>query len=202
MKNIVVVFLMMLPLVVFSEEAPSYMSDILRSRIKDVQVLASNEVLVRSVEAQNAEHLDMSEIMKRDDAWRKGDSELFFQQLQSEAGKKLKEFVNTTSMYSESILMDSLGANVAVFPGTSDYWQGDEANFVETYDNGLGKTFIENLKYDESTRVFSVDIGVPVKSENRTIGALIVGVKWKDFAHDERAKHIIFDLVIDALQTN
>lgn len=42
----------------------------------------------------------------------------------------IRQMSNT---YSEAFVTDMLGANVAMFPATSDFWQGDEEAFIEAY---------------------------------------------------------------------
>ena len=80
-------------------------------------------------------------------------------------------------MYSEAFLTDAQGANVAAYPATSDYWQGDEEKFTASFNGGQGKVFIGPIEMDESTQTNAVQISVPMEYNDETIGVLVIGVK-------------------------
>lgn len=42
---------------------------------------------------------------------------------------------------------------------------------------GDGKVFIGQLDFDESTQAYSVQISVPVKDNEKTIGVLVLGIR-------------------------
>ena len=72
--------------------------------------------------------------------------------------------------------MDNQGANVAMTDKTSDYWQGDEAKFKESYNNGEGAVHISDVEFDDSTQAYLVQVSVPVKDGDAIIGAITVGI--------------------------
>ena len=76
----------------------------------------------------------------------------------------------------EVFLTDNQGANVAAFPPTSDYWQGDEEKWTASYNNGNGVVFIGPLEFDDSTQKTQVQISAPILSQNQTVGVLVLGV--------------------------
>ena len=78
--------------------------------------------------------------------------------------------------YSEIFVMDDQGANVAMTDKTSDYWQGDEAKFKKSYNNGAGGVHISDVEFDESTQTYSVQVSVPVKDGDAVIGAVTIGI--------------------------
>ena len=78
--------------------------------------------------------------------------------------------------YNEAFLTDNQGANVAAFPPTSDYFQGDEEKWSESFNEGSGRVFIGPVELDESTGVRAVQISAPVLDQGRTIGVLVVGI--------------------------
>ncbi len=80
-------------------------------------------------------------------------------------------------VFTEAFLCDKRGAVVGEYPKTSDYWQGDEAKFTECYNMYDGKVFIGQLNFDESTQAYSVQISVPVKDNEKTIGVLVLGIR-------------------------
>ena len=84
--------------------------------------------------------------------------------------------MENNSAIDEVFLTDNQGANVAAYPPTSDYWQGDEEKWTASYNNGNGVVFIGPLEYDESTQKTQVQISAPVISKDETIGVLVLGV--------------------------
>jgi hypothetical protein len=151
---------------------------LLKVKIRTVQHLALNPVLVRATRQQNRVGLTMDEIKRRDDAWR-GSKELTpfkRSQQESRAGKLLKRFVDRSISFNEAFLTDVQGANVAAYPATSDYWQGDEDKWIESYRGGDSRIFIGPLELDDSTQTYAVQISAPVLDRDRSIGILVVGV--------------------------
>ncbi len=108
-----------------------------------------------------------------------GINKKYAMQLQSNlSGSFLKnKLIQSSSLYVEAFLCGNQGEVVGEYPKTTDYWQGDEQKFIDSYNNGSGKTFIGPLQYDESTRTYSVQISVPVIDNGKTIGVLIVGLR-------------------------
>ena len=74
--------------------------------------------------------------------------------------------------------MDAKGLDVAQSTLTSDYWQGDEAKWSETYPVGPDAVQIGEIEQDESTQVFQsqVSIAVTDPATGEVIGAITVGV--------------------------
>ena len=73
--------------------------------------------------------------------------------------------------------MDNQGANVCMTDKTSDYWQGDEAKFQKSYNNGAGGMDISDVKFDDSSQAYIVQVSVPVKDAGgKVIGAVTIGI--------------------------
>ncbi|MFT5172306.1 MAG: hypothetical protein ACI8W7_000470 [Gammaproteobacteria bacterium] len=151
---------------------------LLRVKSRTVQHMALNPLLVRATLRQNLQKLTVDEIKARDVAWR-GSKELtpFKRSLQSSgAGTFLKQTVTRLAAISEAFLTDNQGANVAAYPATSDYWQGDEEKWSASFNAAKGKVFIGKLELDESTQIHAIQISAPVIERGKTIGVLVVGV--------------------------
>jgi len=147
-------------------------------KVRTVQHMALNPVVVRAARNQNLSGLSLEEIKRRDDEWRATKALTPFKlSLQTnEAGQFLKSTVQRLQPLNEAFLTDNQGANVAAFPATSDYWQGDEEKWSASFNGGDGKVFIGPLELDESTQTYAVQISAPVLDRGRTIGVLVVGV--------------------------
>ena len=78
----------------------------------------------------------------------------------------------------EVFIMDSHGLNVAASAVTSDYWQGDEAKFSETYGRGADAVHLGDIEFDESTETYQGQISITIvdPATGSPIGAMTVGV--------------------------
>jgi hypothetical protein len=78
----------------------------------------------------------------------------------------------------EAFAMDMKGLNVAASAPTSDYWQGDEDKFTQTFGKGAGASLIGEVEFDDSTQTYQAQISVTVTdpATNAPIGALTVAV--------------------------
>ena len=161
---------------------------LLRVKVRTVQHMALNPMLVRATLHQNQQQLPLEEIKQRDGRWR-GSKELtpFKQSLQSnKPGRFLKGTVTRLASLNEAFLTDNQGANVAAYPATSDYWQGDEKKWSAAFNAGKGQIFIGDLELDDSTQTYAVQISAPVLDRGETIGVLVVGVTFSYVESKER----------------
>ncbi len=94
----------------------------------------------------------------------------------SACGKLLQKLRDATPYFSEIFVMDNQGANVAMSDKTSDYWQGDEAKFKNSYADGQGGLDIGDVKFDDSSQAYLVQVSVPVKDGDAVIGAVTFGI--------------------------
>ncbi|MEM8755288.1 MAG: hypothetical protein AAGF90_20180, partial [Pseudomonadota bacterium] len=68
------------------------------------------------------------------------------------------------------------GLNVGQSAKTSDYWQGDEAKWRETYLVGPDAIHVSDVEEDESTQTFQIQVSLPIVDGGAPIGAVTVGV--------------------------
>jgi hypothetical protein len=81
-------------------------------------------------------------------------------------------------LFTEIFVTDSVGLNVAASDVTSDYWQGDEAKFTESFGAGPGAVHLGEIEFDESTQMYQSQVSVPVldPESGAPIGAATFGV--------------------------
>lgn len=152
--------------------------DILSPRIEGLKFLTKNSKLTEAILEQNRKGMSLEEIKKIDKEWRAGTSPLIQELQNNEAGNFLKNIiVQQSQTYSEVFLTDINGANVAAYPATSDYWQGDEDKFIKCFNNGDGQIYVGNVEFDDSTQSNTVQISVPMIYGDQTIGVLVIGIK-------------------------
>lgn len=156
------------------------LKELLRTKMRTVQHMALNPALIQAVRRQNAERLAIDKIKQRDDDWKatKNLTPLKRSLQENGAGKMLKRYVSRNPSLNEAFLTDNQGANVAAFPATSDYWQGDEEKWTTSFNKGAGRLILGPVEHDESTNTLAVQVSAPLFHQGETIGVLIVGVTF------------------------
>lgn len=174
--------LAMLPPTLFAQEQDSPSQDelkqLLKTKIRSVQHMALNPRVIRATRRQNSEKLALDLIKQRDEEWKSTEELTHFKRAlqENDAGRFLKRVVGINKSFNEAFVTDNQGANVAAYPATSDYWQGDEEKWTASFNDGSGQIFMGPLEYDESTKTYAVQISAPLYDRGRTIGVLVVGV--------------------------
>ena len=74
--------------------------------------------------------------------------------------------------------MDNKGLNVGQSNITSDYWQGDEAKWQDTFMQGANSIHISEVEEDETTQTYQSQLSLPVidPSSQSVIGAITIGI--------------------------
>lgn len=174
--------LAMLPPTLIAQEQDSPSQDelkqLLKTKIRSVQHMALNPRVIRATRRQNSEKLALDLIKQRDEEWKSTEELTHFKRAlqENDAGRFLKRVVGINKSFNEAFVTDNQGANVAAYPATSDYWQGDEEKWTASFNDGTGKVFIGPLEYDDSTKTYAVQISAPLYDRGTTIGVLVVGV--------------------------
>lgn len=146
---------------------------------------ASSAVIVNAINAQNIKtsDYDQTAIDAMDTAWRhevgSGSTPTITPVLTGATADYLRERVEASDgRITEIFVMDAAGLNVAASDVTSDYWQGDEAKFSETYGRGVGSVHFSDVEFDESTQRYQAQISVTIidPATNQAIGAMTIGV--------------------------
>lgn len=157
------------------EKAPQKIVDLANSNLAKY---GTDPVIVKAVNAENAKGKTLDQIKELDKKWMAtpGIADYMQALMDNECGKYLRKIQASAPYYAEIFVMDNLGANVAMSDKTSDYWQGDEAKFIKSYNDGKGAVFIDDVKFDDSTQAYLVQVSVPVKDGNKVIGAITFGI--------------------------
>ncbi|WP_050929600.1 hypothetical protein [Aestuariivita boseongensis] len=146
---------------------------------------ASDPVLLDAIRAQNAETAGYGsgDIDALDQTWRAevgaASSSLIEPVYNNPAAEFLRLQADASGgVITEILLMDHKGLNVAVSHVTSDYWQGDEAKFTETYAIGPDAIHIGEIEFDESSQTYQSQLSFTITdpSNGEVLGAMTVGV--------------------------
>ncbi len=144
-----------------------------------------NPDLIAAINAQNAVHADLTEdeIIALDQTWRAeadaGGGPLITELLSGDVSAWLLDQQNATAgLVTEVFVMDNKGLNVAQSVETSDYWQGDEAKWQETYGREDGGLHISEVEFDDSTGFYQTQASLPIvdPATNQPIGAITFGI--------------------------
>ncbi|MCK0096948.1 type IV pili methyl-accepting chemotaxis transducer N-terminal domain-containing protein [Yoonia sp. F2084L] len=144
-----------------------------------------NPELIAAIKAQNARHAGLSEdeVIALDQQWRAeagdGGGPLISELLEHPVSAWLRGQQNATAGFvTEVFIMDDKGLNVAQSVETSDYWQGDEAKWQETYLVGPDALHISEVEFDDSTGFYQSQASISIKdpATGEVIGAVTFGV--------------------------
>lgn len=161
--------------VAIAEKAPQKVVDLANTTL--VQ-LGKDPVIVEAVKAQNAKGQSLDQIKAMDEKWKAtaGIADYMKAMMESPCGQYLRKIQRSKNFYAEIFVMDNLGANVAMTDKTSDYWQGDEAKFKNSFAGGKGAVFVDDVEFDDSSQAYLVQVSVPVIDGGKAIGAITFGI--------------------------
>ena len=139
-----------------------------------IRELANSESLINHLTTHKKYVATLAEVFEKDTRW------LASKDLQQGiTGNKIAaqfKGVIANDEYSivEFILTDCLGATVSAWPLPSDYWQGDEAKFIQPVKQQ--KHFISDARWDESSEAYSFFLAEPIYMKGELLGVLIAGI--------------------------
>lgn len=146
---------------------------------------ASDPILIAAIQAQNDETsgYDQSKIDELDKLWRGflglNDAEIIANVVSTPAAEFLRDQVARSSgAITEAFIMDARGLNVAASEPTSDYWQGDEEKFTQTYLVGPTAIHFGDVELDDSTQQVQGQVSITMVDQPTgvAIGAITVGI--------------------------
>ncbi len=166
----------------YSQQAMQQANDTIHASINALQSLALSKDVIDIVQLANNGYANKSqaeidaEIARLDKAWKEDDPSI--NSLVSSIGNNtlsghLRAFIKTFPEEVEVFVTDIQGLNVAMSDRTSDYLQADEGWWKSAYNNGSGQVYVSNVEYDESSKTYALDIGIPIKDET---GRELIGV--------------------------
>lgn len=160
-------------------------AQVIKDIVPLVQSWSTNPHLVDAVRSQNTRQQSMEQIHAYEATWSTLSTTAPQVQalMTNDAAEELKKLQQLRPFFAELILMDQQGALVAMTHRTSDYWQGDEAKFTETYPKGTEAVHKSAPAYDASVGAYVVQVSVPVIDQGKNIGALTVNIKLNAVHH-------------------
>lgn len=143
-----------------------------------IRRMAAVAEVLDAVKKQNADRLTPEDIKKLDERWTAatGIADFMRPYMENACAKALRKVASETRGVVEAFVMDKRGALVCTVSKTSDYWQGDEAKWQKSFNEGKGAVFIDKPLFDDSSQTYSFQASLPVMEGSQAIGAITVGL--------------------------
>ena len=150
----------------------------------EVSSWLSDPAIVSAIEAQNTANagLTQGDIDALDKTWRAETSSADQPLIKEVLGREISKFLSgkvdaSGGLITEAFVMDNKGLNVGQSGITSDYWQGDEGKWQNTYSKGVGAVDIGDVELDESTQTYQSQLSITiVNGSGAPIGAITLGL--------------------------
>jgi hypothetical protein len=152
---------------------------------KTVAAIVADPAIVAAIKAQNAAHagLSQADIDAMDKAWMAEVAAASRPTIDPVMTNAVSDLLRARQaeaggLFTEIFVMDNLGLNVAASDVTSDYWQGDEAKWQDTFLKGAGAIHISEVEFDESSQSYQAQLSVAITDPETgaVIGAATFGV--------------------------
>ena len=150
---------------------------LLAKHARTIEGWANESALVDAVLEQNAKRMSARSIRKIDRSWiAGGEVNGMPEELMSNGcAEQLRLLMAEGSGYEEGFVMDDQGALVCMTQRTSDYWQGDEAKWQRSFNEGRGGILVGAPRFDDSAETVLSQISVPIMQDGKAVGAITVG---------------------------
>ncbi len=146
--------------------------------------VVNNPVFIAELKKQNAMGRSLDEIKSIDTQWSNAEEELpiMIELMSNPAAGEITKVFKPMAQVGEVFLMDNQGANAALNALTSDFWQGDEAKWKNSFNKGQGGIDVGEAKLDKSTNEVLQQISLPIADKDGTVlGAICIGLRISAF---------------------
>lgn len=174
-----------------SEDGPSadWRESIEAVVLGDIAGILGEPIVAYSVLAQNVHYSDLNQegIDALDQKWR-GEHELAEQPMMAAVlSNPMSSYLTrvqaqSIGLYSEIFVMDDNGLNVGQSNISTDFWQGDEGKWQETYAKGAGSIFIDQPEFRDDIGVWAVQVNVSIDQGGAAIGAATFEINLTELA--------------------
>jgi hypothetical protein len=159
--------------------------------IAELRKIIASRVTTISLRAQNQRYagINQDKIDSLDKQWRaetKSERQPLIAQLM---GNPLSSFLirkkaESLGMYTEIFVFDAMGLNVGQSSVTSDYWQGDEPKYQQTFAIGRDAYLIDEPEFDDVTQSNRQQVSFTIvdPETNEMLGAATVEINIDELA--------------------
>jgi hypothetical protein len=182
---------------VLAEEAsppPDWRDGIDAVVVPDIARILGEPIVEYTVLAQNLRYAELAqaEIDGLDAKWRAeleaAEQPLISAVLSNPTSSYLTRVqAQSIGLYTEIFVMDRNGLNVGQSNISSDFWQGDEAKFLETFPAGAGAVFVDEPEFRDDVGVWAVQVNVTIGLDGAAIGAATFEINLTELARRRAA---------------
>lgn len=154
-------------------------------------ILAQESIRALAAQPEKITRFDYGYIDSLEREWAMPDSTLRKGVLETSFSKYLRrEVPKRFSFVSELFIFDRSGALVASSADTTDYYQGDEMKYTQTFSKNQNQ-FLDRLRFDESTGKFLVQITMLIPGQGKGANTLAVtlGIDVTDYLASKKKAH-------------
>ena len=167
--------------------------DFLNRQVGQLSAFSLSKIVQDEVEKANAAYPAGADVQATiegiDKQWiaAQGGDPLIRDRLTSPVASELQEYRSSFPDNVEVFVTDKYGALVAATNRTSDYYQADEDWWKRAWNNGQGGTYIGQPTFDESARVLSLTIAIPLYGHG---SQEVIGILRSTFRLDQIIKQL------------
>ena len=152
--------------------------------LDEMKMIAGSEIIHLALTNQNEinGNLTKEQILEIDNEWRQEMRQSSKPVISASLTSPLSGYLTriqaqSFGKYKEIFAADMVGLNVGQSMITSDYWQGDEAKWQETFQENGQSFHLGDVEFDESAQAFTAQVSAPIKNSAReNIGAITFGI--------------------------
>jgi hypothetical protein len=151
--------------------------------VDEVRQWSGSPVVLMTLEASNARYagLEQAGIDALDKQWvaerEVEDQPLITAVLSSPLSNYLTRIqADSQGLFTAIFVMDGSGLNAGQSAITSDFWQGDEAKFQNTYQVGPDAVFVDDVEINEDTGTEIAQLNMSIAQDGKVVGAVTVDV--------------------------
>ncbi len=170
-------------LVSISKESSDKAVGVIQANINGLSGIALSPDLVEAVKVQNATYSGIdpevikANIAQMDQAWSDEDPSMEPRVAEITANKTSQFLLNFRKAFPDEVEVfatDIQGLTMGMTNRTGDYLQADEGWWQKAYNNGTGAISVGEVEFDESTKAYGMNIGVPIvdPGTNSVVGIL------------------------------
>jgi hypothetical protein len=155
--------------------------------VDQVRQWSGSPVVLLTLEASNQRYanLEQARIDALDQQWRAEreveDQPLITAVLSSPLSSYLTRIqANSQGLFSAIFVMDAVGLNAGQSAITSDFWQGDEAKWQQTFLVGPDAVFIDEVEINEDTGTEIRQLNLSIAQDGKVVGAITVDVNMTE----------------------
>ncbi len=148
--------------------------EVVQKSLPLLERLAAEKSVIQDILVRNATPLPPTEVQKIQREWTEiGISDLERPYLHNGSSEEMRRYEPWIPVMLKCFVLDCRGNVVGTAPQCNDFVHGTMDKFLKCYNRGRGRVYLSPAGLDVSTKIYSIQVSVPVFCEGRTIGVLV-----------------------------